>query len=258
MASKKSLSLLAILALLAVLTLSTFAAQTRAAVSWQVTITASLSDYSSTTILGVASNATDGFDTAYDTITPPEPVIGVTSYFYYPGNPSAPADQRKLSTSIIPESPNMTWTLRVVTKGLTGSMQLSWTSIPSQYSGYLKDSSETTVLAEMDAASQYTYSAQEDILLVFQVNLVPSPTPSPVPSSTPSPTTTPSPVPPASPSPSPSASPFPPSYPSESPSPAPEPVGEPFLSIETLVVISGVIIVAVVGLTIAALRKRRK
>ena len=172
MASRKILSFIAIFTLLAVLAISTFATQAQAAVSWQVTITASCQGYSSETILGVASDATDGFDTspAYDALLPPDPPPpSVVSSFYYPSNP---AGQRSLTTSIIPESPSMTWTLRVVPHELTGDMQLSWTDIPSGYSGYIKDSTGAITYADMSVVSQYTYSATEEMLVVFQVNLV--------------------------------------------------------------------------------------
>jgi hypothetical protein len=167
---KKSISLLIISTLLIVLLASSLASQVKAAGGWRVTITASLSGYTSTTILGVETDATDGFDTDYDQAYPPgEPPTGVVSYFYYPSNPSY---LQKLSTSVIPESSSMTWTLRVKANGVTGTMTLSWTAIPPQYSGYIKDSTGTTTLADMNAVSQYQYEADADIIIVFQVNLV--------------------------------------------------------------------------------------
>jgi hypothetical protein len=172
MSMKKGISLLMISTLLVVLLASSLAGQVKAASGWRVTITASLASYTSDTVLGVETDATDGFDTAYDQLVSPAPMTGVYSYFYYPSNPSSPVDLRKLSTSVIPESPSMTWTLRVQPIGLDGTMTLSWTTIPPQYNGYIKDSTGTTTLADMNAVSQYQYEADADIIIVFQVNLV--------------------------------------------------------------------------------------
>jgi hypothetical protein len=172
MTSRRILSFMAIFSLLAVLAISTFAAQAHAAVSWQVTITATCGIYSSQTTLGVASDATDGFDEAYDDPVPPNPQIGVVSEFYYPSNPSTPVDLRRLSTSIIPQSPSMTWTLRVTPINIDGDMVLTWTTLPSGYSAYIKNSAGTTILADMTQVTQYTYSSEEGLRITFQVNLV--------------------------------------------------------------------------------------
>jgi hypothetical protein len=164
MKSQKILSLFVISTMLALLTVSAFAGQARAAVSWQVTLTASCQGYSSQTILGVASDATNGYDPAYDILVSPPPGPGVSAVYSHLDD--------AYSKSIKPEAPSMTWVLKVTPFVISGDMQLSWTSIPPQYSGYIKDSTGTTTLADMSAVSQYTYSANADILVVFQVNLV--------------------------------------------------------------------------------------
>jgi hypothetical protein len=137
-----------------------------------VSLTASLGGYDSTTVLGVASDATDGFDIAYDALAPIAPPTGVLSYFYYPSNPSTPVDYRKLSTSIIPPADSMNWTLRITPYGLDGTMVLTWTSIPAQIDqAYIMDSTGTTILADMKLVSQYSYAASDSILAVFRVSV---------------------------------------------------------------------------------------
>lgn len=167
---KKNITLLIISSLLIAGLAIPIVSQVKADGGWRVTITASIDTYTSVTVLGVETDATDGFDTAYDkavTLPPPE---GIYSFFYYPSN--SPSYLQKLSTSVIPESPSMTWTLHVEPVGLSGTVTLSWTDIPSQYSGYIKDSDGTTTLADMTSVSQYQYSAAADVTIVFQVNLV--------------------------------------------------------------------------------------
>jgi hypothetical protein len=173
--TKRVISLATVTLILTVIVISAFAGQARAAVpDWQVTITATCQGFSSNAILGVASDATDGFDTAYDALVPPNPQVGVVSEFFYPSNPSTPVDQRRLSTSIIPESPSMTWTLRVtpIATNDPSPMVLTWTTLPSGYSAYIKDSSGATILADMTQVTQYQYSASEGIRITMQVNLV--------------------------------------------------------------------------------------
>jgi len=145
---------------------SALTTQVQAAVTWQVTITASCQGYNSITVLGVASDATDGYDPppAYDVL------VGV------PPGPGVPAVYSHLddaySTSIKAEGPSKTWNLKVTPFVVTGDMQLSWTSIPPGYSAYIKDSTGTTVLADMNAVSQYTYSSAAGVQVWFQVSFV--------------------------------------------------------------------------------------
>jgi hypothetical protein len=53
-------------------------------------------------------------------------------------------------------------------------MVLSWTSIPAQYDASLKNSAGTTVLADMTAVSQYSYSATDGSVQTFTVVLTQS------------------------------------------------------------------------------------
>jgi hypothetical protein len=159
---KKIFSLLGISTILALLMVSTFATKVQAAVTWQVTITASCQGYSSNTILGVASDATNGYDPAYDVFVLPPPL--------------PPAVYSHLddlySKSIKAEASSLTWNLKVTPLNITGDMQLSWTSIPPQYTAYVKDSTGTNILADMTAVSSYTYSAAQNVLVSFQVDFV--------------------------------------------------------------------------------------
>jgi hypothetical protein len=120
--------------------------------------------------LGVANDATNGFDVAYDAAAPPAPADGIISYFAYPLDPT-PA-LRKLSTSIIPPSGNMNWTLKVQTVGETGTLVLNWTAIPGGYSAKIWDSTNTTILADMTQTTQYSTTADADVTITFTVNFV--------------------------------------------------------------------------------------
>lgn len=172
--NRRIVSIVLVSAILFVLMASLFAARVYASPTWTVTLVARLGPYTSTTILGVADDATNGFETTYDAIAPPAPPEGVFSYFWYPSNPTF---EQKLSTSIIPPSSDMTWTLRVLPSAINSTqygdtMVLNWTALPPQYSGYIKNSGGTTILADMSLFTEYSYSAENDILVTFRVNLV--------------------------------------------------------------------------------------
>jgi hypothetical protein len=161
---KRIIPLIMISTIFAVLVVSAFATQAQAAITWQVTITASCSSYSSNTILGVASDATNGYDPAYDVIVGAPPGPGVSAVYSHLDD--------VYSTSIKPPASSMTWNLKVTPFVVSGDMQLSWTSIPAQYSAYIKDSTGTTILADMTVVSQYTYSSTASVQVWFQVNFV--------------------------------------------------------------------------------------
>jgi len=169
---KKTLPLVMFSILFLVVMASPFVARVYAAPTWTVTLVAKLGAYTGTTILGVANDATEGFDIAYDAYAPLAPPTGVWSYFWHPSNPSGPPDARRLSTSIIPPAPNMNWTLRVTPYGLDGTMVLNWTTIPAQYSAYIMDSTGTTTLADMTQVSEYSYSASDSVMVAYRVNFV--------------------------------------------------------------------------------------
>jgi hypothetical protein len=158
-------------AVLFIILASPFVVTVHASTTWTVNVTASLGGYTSTTTLGIANDATDGFDTSYDQVVPPSPPTGVYSYFYYPNNPTSP-DERRLSTSIIPPSGNMNWTLRVEPIGLDGAMVLNWTTLPVGYSVHIINATDLSVLADMTQVTQYSYSASDSVLVVFTLNFV--------------------------------------------------------------------------------------
>jgi hypothetical protein len=159
---KKVFSLLGISTILALLMVSAFATRVQAAVTWQVTITASCGGYSSNTVFGVASDATNGYDPAYDVIVSAPPGPGVSAVYSYLDD--------VYSKSIKAEAPSIMWVLNVTPFVVSGDMHLSWTSIPSGYSAYIKDSTGTSILADMTSVSEYTYSATAGVLVAFQVN----------------------------------------------------------------------------------------
>jgi hypothetical protein len=161
-------------AILLVMLASPFAARVHAAnATWAVKLVASNGTYSSTTVLGVADDATEGFDPTYDSLTPPQPTTGVYSYFWYPNNPHNSVDYRKLSTSIIPPSANMNWNLSVEPIGISDPITLSWNSTPSGYKAYIINFSDNSVLADMTntLGNQYSFHAADSVIITFTVNI---------------------------------------------------------------------------------------
>jgi len=139
---------------------------------WDVSLTAALGDYSDVSVFGVRSEATEGFDTAYDEVDPPAPPVGVVSYFWYPDNPTSPVDLRRLSVSMIPPSPPMTWTYEVKPVAIDGTMTISWSvseiaTIPAEYSVYLQCPDESMINVRM--ATEYSFLAEPDTTYTFSV-----------------------------------------------------------------------------------------
>ena len=136
---------------------------------WSVDLFASSDEYYDLSTFGVAVDATEGFDAAYDSVDPPSPPFGLVSYFYYSDNPS---QLQKLSTSILSYAPTMTWDYRVVSVGVSGSVSISWSSdevadIPSEKGVHLvcPDSS----IIDMRSTTSYSFTAEADVSYVFQV-----------------------------------------------------------------------------------------
>jgi len=94
--AKRTVSRIFLLVLLIFATSISFAPITRSPVTeWDVVLTASLDIYNDVSEFGVRNDATDGFNTAYDALDPPEPPgSGVISYFWYPDNPSSPRESQ--------------------------------------------------------------------------------------------------------------------------------------------------------------------
>jgi len=150
-----------------------------AATEWNVVLTATLDPYSDASDFGVKSDATEGFDTAYDEVDPPPPMTGVVSYFWYPDNPTTPVDLRKLMTSKMPPSSLMTWTYKVQPVGIDGTLCISWSAsaianIPSECSVFLdgvnmRETTEHCFAAEMDTT--YTFTVQVECIPAVEYTL---------------------------------------------------------------------------------------
>jgi hypothetical protein len=95
-----------------------------AAADWSVKISATLSyapPYSADCTFGVKAGATNSFDSALgDQITAPAPPDGVDTWFAYPTD--VVSTYRKLSTSYISDSGTPSWTCRVQTISVEGTM----------------------------------------------------------------------------------------------------------------------------------------
>jgi PKD repeat protein len=144
---------------------------------WDVVLTATIEDHCDVSEFGMRSDATDEFDIAYDAVDPPEPPgSGIVSYFWYPDNPVAPVDLRRLCTSKIPPSPLMTWTYRVKPKGVRGSMVISWSAeaiaiIPPEQGVYLQCPDGSVI--DMRAVTDYYFTVESDITYEFTIDVGP-------------------------------------------------------------------------------------
>jgi len=142
---------------------------------WNVTLAVDVGGYDSEATFGVRENATAGFDEdAGDQAAPPG-FTGVEAYFWYPENPTSPADLRKLSTSFHPVDYPINWTLKVHTfSGTSGNTTLTWNSteidgIPSNYSVTLY----TTQDVNMRTAHSYSWESTEDTTYYFTILVSP-------------------------------------------------------------------------------------
>ena len=142
---------------------------------WDVVLTATKEGYRDASEFGVRSDATDGFDAAYDELDPPEPPIGVVSYFWYPDNPTTPVNLQKLSKSKIAPSQHINWTYEVKPANIDGILLINWTaediaSIPLEYSVHLLNSTEQ-VVADMREVTEYSFTAESGTTYTFAIKL---------------------------------------------------------------------------------------
>ena len=145
------------------------------ATEWNVVLTATKEGYRDDSEFGVRNDATEGFDTAYDALDPPDPPTGVVSYFWYPDNPTTPVNLQKLSKSKIAPSQYMNWTYEVKPVNIDGLLLVNWTtediaSIPSEYSVHLLNSAEQ-VVADMREVTEYSFTAESGITYTFTIKV---------------------------------------------------------------------------------------
>lgn len=143
---------------------------------WNATLTSSQDSYSDTCTFGVKSDATYGFNTAYDQVKSPSPPQGVYSYFNYPSNPNSPVNLQKLGTSIVGPWPadNANWTYQVKAVGTDGPMTISWSNIaiiPSTYVVTLLNGTDSATVANMRQTNSYTFQATADITYTFTIQV---------------------------------------------------------------------------------------
>jgi len=121
---------------------------------------ASFSGGSDDAVFGVRPDATDGFDPAYDIPEPPAPPEPpfVRAYFYYPTQ-----DLKRLHRSCIASGSTLVWdnlTIEYSADDPT-SMTLSWdvSAIPTGFNVYLYQYPGPSLVADMRAVNNYTYTA---------------------------------------------------------------------------------------------------
>jgi len=148
--------------------------ESRALEEWNVSLSVDVGGYDSTTNFGMVDGATEGFDEdAGDELVSPAPPTGVTSYFYYPDNPTGYVDYRKLSTSNYAVEYPAQWTLYAKTIGVSGEAVLTWASwdisrIPRDYFVSLETPTGSVNMREV---TSYTWTAEADTTYIFNVTL---------------------------------------------------------------------------------------
>ncbi len=121
---------------------------------------------------GAKDGASDGHSSGEgDEIAPPDPMTGISAYFYYPANP---AFQKKLIMSVTGPTESITWPLVVKMVGETGdtSMTISWpdiSSVPAKYGVLELQNTGNTTLADMRSVDHYTFSASQGQTYNFQI-----------------------------------------------------------------------------------------
>ena len=153
------------------------AAFEEAPADWSVSLSVDVGVYSAlNTIFGMREGATGSFDVdAGDQLVPPPPTMGVSSYFFYPDNPTGLPDYRKLMTSYYDIEYPAQWTLLVKTHSVAGEVNLSWASseiaeIPEDYYVSLETPTGTV---NMRVETYYTWTAIEDATYEFNITLTP-------------------------------------------------------------------------------------
>jgi hypothetical protein len=135
---------------------------------WNVPVTATCIGYSDLSDFGMMSDATAGFDTAYDAVDPPCAPMGVCSWFDYPANPTL---FRKLSVSKHLEAPSSTWVLKVLPVSVDGELCLNWdtSELPDDCTASLTD--PAGVVVDMEAVSEHCIVVQADTTYTFTIEV---------------------------------------------------------------------------------------
>jgi len=126
--------------------------------------------YQSNATFGVAPDATEGFDEAYDTVAPPDPPTGINSYFILPSAPTQP-----LYRSII-ASGNTTYAWYYVVKAISDGQvhiildEAGLATLPFGYTVTLYGK-KGTPLVDMTATQppQYSYQATAGQVRTFGI-----------------------------------------------------------------------------------------
>ena len=121
---------------------------------------------------GAKDGASDGYDSGEgDEIAPPDPLVGINAYFYYPANPPF---QKNLIMSVTGPAISIIWPLVVKMVGETGdtSMTISWpdiSSVPAKYVVLELQDTGGSTLANMKSVDHYTFSASQGQIYSFQI-----------------------------------------------------------------------------------------
>ncbi|NMG82969.1 MAG: hypothetical protein GIS02_02035 [Methanosarcinales archaeon] len=135
---------------------------------------------------GIAQNATDGFDTAFDDFQAPIPPAEsyMRAYFYYPSNPEF---KRELTTSYIAPVDLLNWSLQIEYKG-SGSTNVTITWSPVEISNYTVLFHAQSEDISMSESGSYTFAAEPETytfnITAAHITITPTPTPTPTPAPT--------------------------------------------------------------------------
>ena len=133
---------------------------------WKVDITASYGDDSNRLILGAATDATDGFENAYEG----RAILAgrLMAYFYHPEwNVDTPYFWSDIRAIDLPEE----WVFYVTSDYTNKDIVLSWNiDVPDTVQLYLIDESSGTTI-DMRASSSYTYRNTSQDARIFRVQV---------------------------------------------------------------------------------------
>ena len=108
-----------------------------------------------------------------DRIAPPDPIVGINAYFYYPENPLY---EHNLVSSVVGPEPTIIWPLLVKSAGGPGDTQatLTWDggdigNVPDKYAVLELRDMEGNALADMRSQASYTFTLQSNETKNFQV-----------------------------------------------------------------------------------------
>jgi len=97
--------------------------------NWEYSITLDIEQFHREITVGFNQGASTSFDTDYDSVTPPQPPMGLYTYIEHPDEVSF---LQKLSKSIVGHQENYDWILVIKSISVDGSVAIHWDQMPTE------------------------------------------------------------------------------------------------------------------------------